>query len=327
MNNIEYSKNAYQGVRTAVLGASGFVGRWIARALSMQGAEIFLIDQDRFRAEDICSKYAISGEIVEVNGNDHNAVSKIFKQIKPSITFNLAGYGVIRSENDEKTAYSVNVHLVKVLAESIAGVGDPAWLGQDIVHIGTAMEYGDIDGNLSEDSVPNPISLYGKSKLAGTTAFADCCKVSKIKGLTARLFMIYGPGEHKTRLLPSLMEIAKTGESLKLTSGLHKRDFNYIEDIAEGLLRLGLCKAKPGEIVNLATGKLTSIRYFTEIAAQVLNIEPDKLKFGAIPTRTEEMQHSEVALDRARRLIGWIPATGIKEGIIKAKSFVESHSL
>ncbi len=327
MNNIEYSNNAYQGIRTAVLGASGFVGRWVARALSVQGAEIFLIDQNRFRAEEICSKYAISGEIVEVNGNDHNAVLEIFKKIKPSITFNLAGYGVIRSERDETTAYSVNVHLVKVVAESIAGVRDPAWPGQDIVHVGTAMEYGDIDGNLSEDSIPNPTSLYGKSKLAGTIAFADCCQVSNIKGLTARLFMIYGPGEHKTRLLPSLMKIAKTGESLQLTSGLHKRDFNYIEDVAEGLLRLGLCKAKPGEIVNLATGKLTSIRYFAEIAAQILNIEPDKLEFGAIPTRTEEMKHSEVALDRARQLIGWIPTTGIKEGIIKAISFVESHSL
>jgi len=327
MNNIKYSDNAYRGVRTAVLGASGFVGRWIARALTMQGAEIFLLDQDRFRAEEICSKYAISGEIVEVNGNDHNVVSEIFKKIKPSITFNLAGYGVIRSEHDEKTAYSVNVHLVRVLAESVAGVRDPAWPGQDIVHVGTAMEYGDIDGNLSEDSIPNPTALYGKSKLAGTIAFADCCQAGNIKGLTARLFMIYGPGEHKTRLLPSLIKIAKTRESLKLTSGLHKRDFNYIEDVAEGLLRFGLCNAKPGEIVNLATGKLTSIRYFTEIAAKILNIEPDKLEFGAIPTRAEEMQHSEVALDRARQLIGWVPATGIEEGIIKTKSFMESHSL
>ena len=125
-------------------------------------------------------------------------------------------------------------------------------------------------------------------------------------------------------MLPSLIRIAKTGESLQLTSGSQKRDFTYIEDVAEGLLRLGLCEAESGEIVNLATGKLTSVRYFAEIAAQILNIESFKLEFGAIPTRAEEMEHSEVTVDRARQLIGVIPATGIGEGIEKTKSFMES---
>jgi nucleoside-diphosphate-sugar epimerase len=327
MNDLKYSDNSYQGIRTVVLGASGFVGRWVARALSMQGAKIFLIDQNSLTAEEICSKYAISGEIVEVDGKDHNILAEILRTIKPSITFNLAGYGIIRSERDEKIAYHVNVDLVKVVVDSIAAVIDTAWPGQDIVHVGTAMEYGDINGDLSEDSIANPTTLYGKSKLSGTIAFTECCQAHNIKGLTARLFMLYGPGEHKSRLLPSLMSIVKTGESIKLTAGLHKRDFNYIEDVAEGLLRLGLCKAIPGEIVNLATGKLTSIRNFTEIAAEILKIKPEKLEFGAIPTREEEMEHSEVALDRARKLMGWIPATDIRQGVIKTKSFVESHNL
>lgn len=326
MNNIAYSSRAYQGVRTVVLGASGFVGRWVARALSLQGAVIFLVDRNRLRAEEICSKHGISGEIVEVKGNDHDSIREILKRTRPSITFNLAGYGVIRSELDEKTAYSVNVHLVEAVAQAVAGVRDPVWPGQSIVHVGSAMEYGDIEGNLSEDSIPKPTTLYGISKLEGTLAFADCCQANDIRGITARLFMLYGPGEHEARLLPSLMRIAETGESLKLTSGLQRRDFTYIEDVAQGLLRLGLCKAKPGEIVNLATGKLTSVRRFAELAAQILNIESDKLEFGAIPTRVEEMKHSEVTVDRARQLVGVVPATDIEEGITRTKSFVESGS-
>jgi nucleoside-diphosphate-sugar epimerase len=324
MNSVEYSDNAYQSVRTAVLGASGFVGRWVARALSAQGAEIYLIDTDASRTRKISSRYAVKGDIIEVNKNDHNAIPEIFKEIRPSITFNLAGYGVIRTECDRKTAYSVNVQLVKDVAKAIAAVRDPAWPGADIVHVGTAMEYGDIRGDLSEDSIPNPTTLYGRSKLAGTLAFSEYCRAENIKGLTARLFMLYGPGEHSSRLLPSLIKIAATGESLELTAGLHKRDFNHIEDVAEGLLRLGLCTPEPGQIVNLATGKLTSIRHFVEIAAEVLNIEPDKLKFGAIPTRKEEMNHSEVALARARQLIGWIPTTGILKGIRRTLKFTES---
>lgn len=327
MGTFKYSPDSYRGVRVAVLGAAGFIGRWVARALCLQGAEVFLIDRDRFRTEEISSVYAISGKIVEVNSDDHDAVRKLFKKIKPSITFNLAGYGVIRSERDDKTAYSINVNLIKLLVESMSAVKDPEWPGQDIVHVGTAMEYGDIDGNLSEDSTPNPTTLYGKSKLAGTIALAESCQANNIKGLTARLFMIYGPGEHKMRLLPSLMKAAKTGESLKLTTGLQKRDFTYVDDVANGLMRLGLCKTKPGEIVNLATGKLMSVRYFAETAAQILNIKLNRLEFGAVPTRSEEMQHSEVSTERLRWLIGWIPTTNIERGILETKLFVESHKL
>jgi nucleoside-diphosphate-sugar epimerase len=323
----ESFSSVYDGLRVVVIGAAGFIGRWVARVLSLQGAEVFLIDQDRFRTEEISSVYAISGEIVEVNNDDHDAIRKLFKKIKPSITFNLAGYGVIRSERDDKTAYSINVDLVKLVVESISAVKDPAWPGQDIVHVGTAMEYGDIDGNLSEDSTPNPTTLYGKSKLAGTIALAESCRANNVKGLTARLFMIYGPGEQSSRLLPSLIKIAKTGEYLKLTTGKQERDFTYIDDVAEGLMRLGLCKTKPGEIVNLATGKLASVRYFAETAAQILHIEPNRLEFGAVPTRTEEMRHSEVSTERLKQLIGWIPTTNIERGILKTKLFVESHRL
>lgn len=321
----ESFSSVYNDLRVMVIGAAGFIGRWVARALCLKGAKVFLIDRDWFRIEEISSVYGISGNIIEVNSDDRNAIRKLFKKIKPSITFNLAGYGVIRSERDDKTAYSINVDLVKLLVESISAVKDPAWPGQDIVHVGTAMEYGDINGNLSEDSTPNPTTLYGNSKLAGTIALAESCQANNIKGLTARLFMIYGPGEHSSRLLPSLIKIAKTGESLKLTTGIQERDFTYIDDVVEGLLRLGLCKTKPGEIVNLATGKLTSVRYFVETAAQILNIKPNRLEFGAVPTRTEEMRHSEVSTERLQRLIGWIPTTNIERGILETKLFMESH--
>jgi dTDP-glucose 4,6-dehydratase len=145
--------------------------------------------------------------------------------------------------------------------------------------------------------------------------------------LTARLFTVYGPGEHSGRLLPSLLETAMSGNPLKLTAGSQQRDFTYVEDVAEGLLRLGLCQAKPGEIVNLATGKLTSVRHFAETAARILQIPSQALNFGQLPTRTEEMAHSEVSVERMRHLIGWVPTTEIAKGIRKTLEFENSFIL
>jgi nucleoside-diphosphate-sugar epimerase len=104
-----------------------------------------------------------------------------------------------------------------------------------------------------------------------------------------------------------------------MSAGLQRRDFTYVEDVAEGLLRLGRSSAAvPGEIVNLATGQLTSVREFAAEAARVLGIPSDRLAFGALATRAEEMQHDPVSVTRLRQLLGWVPSMPIAEGVRRA---------
>ena len=116
--------------------------------------------------------------------------------------------------------------------------------------------------------------------------------IKVLRGVTARLFTVYGPGETPERLLPSLIQAAKAGRPQRLTSGHQKRDFTYVEDAAEGLLRLGQSSAEPGAVINLATGRLTPVRGLVRIAADVLNIPAENLEFGALSDRPEEMSHS-----------------------------------
>lgn len=307
----------YYGTQVLVFGASGFIGRWVARALCAQGAKVSLVVRNKRIAEQIFFTYGIDGNVFELDLENLETVIKLLQKVKPSITFNLAGYGMDRSERDNRAAYQINAHLVEVVLETMAKGQDPEWAGQDIVHVGSPLEYGTIGGNLSEDSIPNPTTLYGTSKLAGTELLARFCQTYNIKGLTARVFTVYGPGEPRGRLLPSLLETAKARRPLQLTSGKQKRDFIYVEDVSEGLLRLGLAPAAPGDIVNLATGRLTSVRSFTETAAKIIGIPHDRLKFGKIPPLTEEMHHAEVTTERLRRLTAWVPPTGITEGIRK----------
>jgi len=182
------------------------------------------------------------------------------------------------------------------------------------VHAGSALEYCNVAGDLSEDGPTNPTTFYGKTKLEGTRAVAGS-EALGVRGVAARLFTVYGPGEHAGRLLPSLIASAHSGEALELTAGTQQRDFTYVQDVAEGLLKLGTTTAIPGGIVNLASGRLTSVRAFAETAARLLTIPQTNLKFGAIPTRMEEMSHCPVSIVRLRRTTGFVPSTGIEEGI------------
>ena len=298
-----------------VFGASGFIGRWVSRRLCEQGVKPFLLVRDPVMAERVFNDYGISGELLQADFQNPDSVTEFIGKVKPDVVFNLAGYGVDRTERDEATAYQINAHLVEAICRAMALHRNSAWTGQSVVHVGSALEYGEIGGNLAEDSTVNPTTLYGKSKLMGTNLLTQFCRKLGVRGITARLFTVYGHGEHDGRLLPSLLQAANDGQPLPLTTGEQQRDFTYVEDVADGLLRLAVAESQPGEVVNLATGRLTTVHSFIETAASILNIPENNLQFGAIPTRAEEMQHDPVTVDRLRRLIDWTPPTDIAEGI------------
>ncbi len=274
-------------------------------------------------AKQVFSRYEINGEIVRADLQQLVSVGEIITKIRPDVVFNLAGYGVDRLERDDATAYRINTDLIEVICRAMAGTKN-SWKYQQLVHAGSALEYGAISGNLAEDSICNPTTLYGKSKLMGTSLLSQHCRKLGVKGITARLFTVYGPGEHEGRLLPSLLQASSNDQPLPLTLGTQKRDFTYVEDVAEGLVRLSTAESQPGEVVNLATGRLATVRGFVGTAATILNIPEDKLQFGAIQTRSEEMQHDPVSVDRLRRLVDWTPTIEIAEGIQRAKSFEQA---
>ena len=323
--------SVYDGNNVIVLGASGFIGRWLARELCRNGAKVFLIIRNSLTAKKIFEQYGVDGKIIELDlAQNSSSLIDVFKEIKPAITFNLAGYGIDRTERDHDTAYKINSDLVKSVCEAVASTKNDAWLGQDIIHIGTALEYGEIGGDLAENSHTNPTTLYGQSKLAGTRLLTQCCRENKLRGMTIRLFTVYGPGEHVGRLLPSLINVAHQDHPLQLTAGLQKRDFTYIADVVEGLLRLGVAGASKADtenqnrIVNLASGRLTTVRDFVETAAKVLGINSANLQFGAIPVRSEEMAHLPVLNSRLYELTHWSPSIGISEGVHHYADFLAS---
>ena len=307
-----------------VLGAGGFIGRWVARALSSAGADLCLGVRDATRAERIFSRYGVTGKVMAADLTNPESIRSLLLDARPAVLFNLAGYGVDPSERDEKAAYQMNADLIRTICRTLVSAGDTTWPGQQFVHVGSALEYGSLGGDLSEDAQPRPSTLYGKSKLRGTQYLAECCRNSALRGITARLFTVYGPGEHRGRLLPSLLEAAREPSKLALTSGGQRRDFTYVEDAAAGLLRLALSSSNPGEVVNLATGRLTTVREFALTAAEVCRIPPERLEFGRLPTRPEEMEHTNVSLDRLKRLTDWAPPTEPGEGIRKTAAFCAS---
>ncbi|HSC29717.1 MAG TPA: NAD(P)-dependent oxidoreductase [Vicinamibacterales bacterium] len=306
---------AYRGVPALVLGGSGFIGAWTIRALHARGAAVTAAARDADRASAAIGPLGRDVRVLVDDLEDPRAPGRLVDMAAPAIVFNLAGYGVDRSERSAASMTALNACMVETLCAKLAAQPGRAWPGLRLVHVGSALEYGRLEGSLSETVQANPTTDYGRTKLQGTRAVESCCAASGLSAVVARLFTVYGPGEHSDRLLPALMRTARTGIRLPLTSGRQRRSFTYVEDVAEGLLRLGVSGARPGAIVNLATGSVLPVREFAETAAAVLGIDPALLDFGALPDREDEMWHGDVDVTRLRSLTSWMPSTSIAEGI------------
>jgi nucleoside-diphosphate-sugar epimerase len=171
-----------------------------------------------------------------------------------------------------------------------------------------------VSGPISENTVPIPHTDYGRTKLAGSNVVLEAVRSAGLAAAVVRLFTVYGSGEHAGRLLPSLIDAARTGGAVSLSSGEQPRDFTYVADAVSGLLRVGRSAAASG-VLNVATGRLTTVRRFAEQAAAIMGIPGDRLRFGAAPQRAGEMFHDAVDTSRAEQLLGWSPTISIADGI------------
>ena len=313
----EITTLGYDRASVVILGASGFIGRWLARHAGRLGAKLVLVVRDAARSAEIFDELEIVGEMIEADLVADQGVERVLRGLAPSITFNCVAYGVDPLEHDERMAYRVNVELVERMVRGSVSTPSRDWVGQQIVHLGSGFEQVAV---AAANGAASSIPLYARSKLAGTQIFGQCCRELGVRGLTTRLFSVYGPGEHAGRLLPALIEAAQRREPLALTEGTQQRDFTYVEDVVEGLLRLGASQARPGEVVDLASGRLTPVRDFARTAAEVLGLPEENLCFGDLPRRAEEMRPAEVSLERLAALTAWRPTTEIVAGITRTEA-------
>ncbi len=320
----ESSLQAYRGVGVVVTGASGFIGRWVARLLTSAGARLHLVSRDARRMQRVCERFDIDGEIVTCDLTQGGAFRDVCQDVRPEITFNLAAHGVAPDEHDVEIARALNDSLVGEIAEAMASGPDDGWRGARLVHAGSALEYGPVEGEVHEDLIPAPTTLYGRTKLAGATRLLERRRSDGLRATVARIFTAYGPGEQAGRLLPSLMAAGNSRENIALTEGAQERDFTYVADVAQGMLRLGQVEKELDDVVNLATGELCSVRRFIETASELIGIPLEALEFGALPYRSEEMWHGPVRLTRLERLTGWRPTTSVREGIRDTLAFEAS---
>jgi nucleoside-diphosphate-sugar epimerase len=283
-----------------VFGATGFIGRWVTRELIRRGIPVSAVVRDPANAQPLLTAWGSAPDLDVANLEVAGEGAELVRRRKPSLVFNLAGYGIDRNETDPSRARRLNHELVAELAVACAAADVDATL----VHVGSAAEYGAREGVLREDDPVEPQGVYGTTKHAGTLALVDAARSVGSRAICARLFTVFGEGEHEGRLLPLLRAAAAGQGPIPLSAGTQERDFAWVGDVAPALVDLATVSWVPGTVVNIASGRSHSVRAFTLAAARALWIPEARLAFGAVASRPGDIAGFTVSVERMHTLLG-----------------------
>lgn len=270
-----------------VTGATGFVGRYLVKALEASG---HAVRSHSSRDGDIATCR------LPTDGVDH--------------VFHLAAKTFVpESWNDPQDFYSVNVMGTINVLEHCRHSRTPVTLVSSYVY-GHPQRL-----PISEDHPLCANNPYAHSKLMAEDAGRFYEKDFKMRVVVVRPFNIYGPGQTRPFLIPTIVEQAMDASTseIRLKDLRPRRDYVYIDDAIQ-LLLLTLGKNVKG-VYNVGSGESASVAELTELIRRAVGT--DKPVVSEEQPRPEEVMDVRADISRAAFELGWHPATSLSEGIGK----------
>ncbi|OBU11935.1 protein CapI [Photobacterium aquimaris] len=317
-----------------VTGVAGFIGSAITERLTAQGHQVIGIDNlnDYY---DVNLKLArlkriehVNFEFIKLDLADREGMAELFKEQQFDRVINLAAQAGVRYSIDNPLAYAdsnlvgfVNIlegcrhnkvkHLIYASSSSVYGLNAK-----------TPFE--------TSDSVDHPISLYAASKKANELMAHTYSHLYGLPTTGLRFFTVYGPwGRPDMALLKFTNKIMNGDEIDIYNNGDMQRDFTYIDDIVEGIIRIqNVVPAKqpewtvesgsaadssaPYRIYNIGNGKSEKLMDYIEALEDSLGIEAKK---NFMPMQPGDVYKTYADTNGLFEATGYKPETPIKQGV------------
>lgn len=304
---------ALQGQNVLITGATGFLGRHLTRALIGGGIRPVLMLRPGVRAPDgIKAVYATL--------EDHAALRGALAEAAPDVVFHLAAK-VDRARDPALTQpmLAQNLHATLALAEAAAQRNVSRFIA-----MGTCEEYGHQPTPFAESLLPQPLSPYSASKAATTLWLKMMHKTQGFPAVILRPFLVYGPGQSQSMLVPSACMAALNGQDFPMTKGLQHRELTYVGDIVAGMIAAATKPEAIGEIINLGVGCEHRIIDLVKMIYKLAGGAGRPLP-GALPDRPNDMQHFCADTTRAFELLEWQADTPLKTGLELTIEWMREH--
>jgi UDP-glucose 4-epimerase len=289
-----------------VTGGAGFIGSTLTRLLLERGYAVRVYDDLSSGSRD-----HLAGLDLELVTGDVRDLDSLQRACAGADTmFHLAaGAGVVDSIEHPIENFDLNARgtLLALWAAKQAGVGR-------FVFSSSNAPLGDNAYPASEDKPVAPLSPYGAGKATGEAYCSAFFGAYGFEAVAVRFSNAYGQRSAlKSNVIPLFIRRIMAGQPLTIYGdGSQTRDFVFVSDLANGLIRAAETPAVGGEIFQLASGVETSLNELVARLSEVSGVTP---QLRHEPPRAGEIQRNYSLVDKARERLGHAPQVSLAEGL------------
>ena len=335
------------GARVLVTGAAGFIGSFLSERLLSDFEDIRVIGFDSVNdyydirlKESRLEKLQKHENFIFIKANlaDKDKVSEIFREYSPQIVVNLAAQAGVRYSITNPDAYieSNIIGFYNILEACRHSYDDGATPVEHLVYASSSSVYGSNKKvpYSTNDKVDNPVSLYAATKKSDELMAHAYSKLYNIPSTGLRFFTVYGPAGRPDMAYFGFTNKLLRGETIRIFNyGNCKRDFTYIDDIVEGVVRVmqGAPERKDGEdglpvppyaVYNIGNQNPENLLDFVDILQQELiaaGVLPNDYDFEAhkqlVPMQPGDVPVTYADTTPLERDYGYKPSTDLRTGL------------
>lgn len=286
-------------MRVLLTGASGFLGRYVLDSLQRHGVDTVAIGRRK-------PPHGASADFIEADLLATPDFGALAKASAATHLLHLAWY----TEHSKYWTSPLNLRWVATttsLVDAFCKAG-----GRHVVVAGTCAEYDWSHGYCREDSTPlNPATLYGTAKDATRRLVTAVCSQHQVPCAWGRVFMPFGTGEARERLIPSLIEVFRGGRPPFGVYAAAYRDLMHASDVADGFVTL-LRRGATGPY-NICSGDPIRLGDVVRELARLLGGDPQAI----LALNTERPGEPPLLVGENLKLkqLGWKPAITLAEAL------------
>jgi len=286
--------------KALVTGATGFVGRRLVKRLVKDGVEVHSLARP---GSDLSVLNGLDTRIVLHNGTAPGMI-RIMEHAGPDVVFHLAALTLSDHRAvDVGPLMESNIIFGSMLLEAMYRSGT-----SNLVNTGTFWQH-----YQGEDY--NPVSLYAATKQAFQDILRYYQEVKGIRGVTLKLYDVYGPGDPRGKIVNLLLDALESGKPLDLTPGEQKLDLVHVDDVADAMALAGrlLVSAESGvagRSFAVSSGRQVTLRELVDLVGRAAGREVP-VRLGAKLYRDREVMDPWIG----EGLPGWKAEIGLEEGL------------
>ncbi len=294
-----------------ITGGAGFIGSHLSEELERRGERIRVVDSlvtgHRANLAHLKTVEFLEGDLADLD------VARRAVDGVDYVLHQAAIPSVPRSVQDPITSHRANVEatLNVLVAARDARV-------RRLVFAGSSSAYGDTPTLPKREDMPvNPLSPYALQKVVGEQYLRLFTTLYGLETVSIRYFNVFGPRQDPSSPYSGVISLFATsllaGRAPTITGdGLQTRDFTYVANVVDGVLRACTAPGASGEVINVATGGRISILDLAKTMAAVLGVD---VVVEHMPARAGDVRDSQADITKARTLLGYEPTVAFDEGL------------